>query len=986
VSGTLTPRFTLSGGGGSPVSTVDPTIVTAQLPEFGLDAFDVGALGADGKVSTQAGGHPDEVVTSIDFNTMHNPGPLPLNAFPVEAPRNVIVELPAGFIGNPTGLEHCTTEQLILRGLFDNEESRCSPGSQVGTLTLHVNMGDFVAKSKFGPLPLFNMVPPPGVPARFGTVVIGTPVVIDARLRRNGEYALAADSRNIPNALGLAGVTVTFWGNPGSAEHDAERACPGEATWPYIGGPTCSTHSSVVFLRNPTSCTQEPLPWRVHIDSWDHPGTYDENGDPNLRDPAWKFRSIVSHEGPGYPLLPSEWGAPVGVTGCDRVPVHGNLQASSTAIETETSSGLTVHVEVPNPGLENPEGIASSDLKAVKVTLPQGMTINPSQAEGLGVCTPAQYASTVLSFHPDPSKGCPSDSKIGTVVLHTPLLEEQLEGNVFIAAPHDNPFGTLLALYMVIESPERGVLIKQAGKVELDPVTGQITTSFSEIPQLPFASFDFKFREGARAPLVTPPLCGTYTTGAVFTPWSDPSHTVESKSQFEIVHGIGGGACPTGGTPPFAPQVVSGSLNNNAASYTPFDLHIMRQDGEQEITKFTTILPPGLTGNLTGIPFCPDAAIEAARRRTGQQELTEPSCSAASEIGHTIVGAGVGSVLAHTPGKVYLAGPYHGSALSVVSITSAAVGPFDLGTVVIRFALRINPITAQPEIDSTGSDPIPHIIDGIVVHVRDIRVYIDRSNFILNPTSCNPMSITDAITGAGADISSAADDRTVNVASRFQAADCANLQFKPKFAVSTSGKTSRVSGASLKVKLSYPKAPVGNQANIATVKVDLPKALPSRLTTLNHACPAAVFKRNPADCPSQARVGVAKAVTPVLPVPLEGPAYFVSHGGEEFPNLIIVLQGYGVTVDLVGDTFIKNGTTSSTFKQVPDVPVGSFELTLPEGPFSALAANRNLCKAKLVMPIRFVAQNGAVMRQSTRIQVTGCPRHKASHAGGRRKR
>jgi hypothetical protein len=311
-----------------------------------------------------------------------------------------------------------------------------------------------------------------------------------------------------------------------------------------------------------------------------------------------------------------------------------------------------------------------------------------------------------------------------------------------------------------------------------------------------------------------------------------------------------------------------------------------------------------------------------------------------------------------------------------VSITSAKVGPFDLGTVVIRFALDINPLTAQVEVSGAQSDPIPHIIKGIVVHVRDIRVYMDRPGFTVNPTNCSALQITDAITGAGANPANPSDQDSVNVNTPFQAADCASLQFKPSFKVTTSGKTSRTAGASLSVKLTVAGAQ-GTQANIKAVKVDLPKQLPSRLTTLQKACLAATFAANPAACPADSKVGYAKAITPVLPVALEGPAYFVSYGGAKFPELVVVLQGYGFTIDLHGETFIsKTGITSSTFHTVPDQPVTSFELTLPEGPYSALAANGNLCKSSLKMPTAFTAQNGATIHQSTPINVTGCPKTK----------
>jgi hypothetical protein len=557
-----------------------------------------------------------------------------------------------------------------------------------------------------------------------------------------------------------------------------------------------------------------------------------------------------------------------------------------------------------------------------------------------------------------------------------------------MAKPYQNPVGSLLAVYFVIKNQARGISINQVAKIEPDLQTGRIVTVVENVPQLPFTHFRLHFREGSRSPLVSPPGCGTYNASAQLTPWSAGA-PVTTTSAFQIIVGPDETPCPTGGVPSFAPEAVSGTQSNDAGSYSSFYLRISRKDGEQELTKFTTNLPPGLTGNLTGIPFCPDAAIETARQRTGVQELSEPSCRAASEIGHTLVGAGVGGVLAYAPGKVYLAGPYHGSALSVVSVTSATVGPFDLGTVVIRFALRINPITAQVEIDSNGSDPIPHIIQGIVVHIRDIHVYVDREHFILNPTSCNPKSIGNTMTGAGADITSPVDDVSVSTSDRFQAADCANLGFKPSFKVSTSGKTSRNNGASLAVKLTYPNTPLGTQTNIRSVKVDLPKQLPSRLTTLQKACTDAQFETNPAGCPAASRVGTATATTPILPVPITGPAYFVSHGGAKFPELILVLQGYGITIDLHGETFIsKTGITSSTFRTVPDQPVTSFELTLPQGPNSALAANGNLCTAKLKMPTLFVGQNGATIKQSTPISVTGCPKakHKKAKKAGRAKK
>ena len=333
-----------------------------------------------------------------------------------------------------------------------------------------------------------------------------------------------------------------------------------------------------------------------------------------------------------------------------------------------------------------------------------------------------------------------------------------------------------------------------------------------------------------------------------------------------------------------------------------------------------------------------------------------------------------------TGGKVYITTGYKGAAYGLSIVNPAKAGPFNLGTVVVRATINVDPHTAALRI---VSDPLPTILDGIPLQIQHVPVSINRPNFTFNPTNCGKLAITGTL--------SSTEGSTAAVSTPFQVTNCATLAFKPKFAVSTSGKTSKADGASLHVKLTYPTGPY--DANIAKVKVDLPKQLPSRLTTLQKACTAAVFNANPANCPAASLIGSATATTPVLPVPLSGPVYFVSHGGEAFPSLIVVLQGYGTTVDLVGSTFIsKAGITSSTFKTVPDVPVGTFELTLPEGKYSALAANGNLCKAKLAMPTAFVAQNGIEIHESTKITATGCPKAKkaktrkaAKRAAGRKK-
>ena len=465
------------------------------------------------------------------------------------------------------------------------------------------------------------MDPPPGVPARFGAQVAGVPVVFDAELR-HGDYGLTASFEKVSEGLVVIGSEVELWGVPADPRHDPERACPGGFNPFEIAGETCKAGSvPVPFLRMPTSCTAagQGFPFEIEVDSWVNPGAIGSDGYPAAGDHRWKSAFVETHEAPGYPFSPEDpttpWGPPLGTSDCADVPVKGSLTAKPSALDAETSSGLAVHVEVPNPGLDNPVGIASSDIKGVKVIFPQGLTINPSQAEGLGVCSEAQFQSTRLEFHSDGTTGCPSDSKVGTVSVKTPLLNEVLPGEVYVAKPRENPFGSLLAIYIAIEEPMRGILIKVAGEIRLNETTGRIEAEFDDLPQQPFSSFDFHFREGARAPLITPPRCGTYETEAVFTPWSDPAKKLTSVSSFQVTRGIGGGPCPQG-APTFDPGFSAGSVNNNAGSFSEFLMRLTRLDGEQDMTKFSSILPPGVSAKIAGVGKCPEAAIAGAEAKT----------------------------------------------------------------------------------------------------------------------------------------------------------------------------------------------------------------------------------------------------------------------------------------------------------------------------------------------------------------------------------
>jgi hypothetical protein len=945
-------------GGGAPVpaSMSTPTVIGPESAQFGVSPG--GATSA--LSSTQAGAHPDLTV-SIAWNTENLAGATVDNA------KNTTYVLPAGFAGDLIDTPACQASEFL--------KTACPVPTQVGDTTATLHVGE---EEQAYLRPVYNLAPEPGDVAKIGFNIGQFYIEANVSVRPGDgpeEYGLQTTFYNL-NAGSLSELdndSITLWGVPAAAVHNPLRCLPETDGCKFLPGGLSSGAVEAPYFSNPTVCGGA-LHADFSLTSWQKPL---ESENPT-----------VTEMGLGR------------MVGCDRLGMEPKLTAEATTDKADAASGLDLNINIPQT-YENPAGLATSTLEKQVVTLPEGMTVNPSAGAGLAACTPEQYAQEGVQYVE--GQGCPKESKLGEVEIITPSLSEHVKGSVFLAQPAPfgeaghNPFNSLLALYVVARIPNRGVLVKTPGEVQANPVTGQLVTTFDTsnaaepgggLPPLPFSLFTFKFNQGAGAPLVTPNACGLYTITSELTPYANPEGLPLTPpiAPFPISSSFNGGACPSGGVPPFKPQVVSGTEDNDAGAYSPFYLRIVREDGEQELTKFTSVFPPGLTGNLTGIPFCPEADIEAARSTTGAEQLEHPSCPATSEIGHTLVGAGVGSQLAEAPGKIYLAGPYHGSALSVVSITAAKVGPFDLGTVVIRFALSINPITAQVEINGANSDPIPHIIKGIVVHVRDIRAYISREKFIVNPTTCNPSSISETITGAGANPAIPADQMTVGVTAPFQAADCSSLKFKPTFKVSTSGKTSRTQGASLSVLLTYPANSFGTQANIKSVKVDLPKQLPSRLTTLQKACTAAQFSANPAGCPAASRVGQAKAITPILPVPLEGPAYFVSYGGAKFPELVIVLQGYGFTIDLHGETFInKAGITSSTFHAIPDEPVGSFELTLPEGPYSALAANGDFCTSKLAMPTAFTAQNGDTIHQSTPINVTGCPKHKTKHKKGKTK-
>jgi hypothetical protein len=928
-SGTVTNTVTAAGGGTVGVATDQREIAVGPHGPFGFRDAAAELVNRDGSTASQAGSDPFEFTTRLDFNTFTSE----LLGVGITAGvghiKDVTAHLPVGLVGNSTSLPTCTTGQLLEKPVkpgevFGSALPNCPLDSQIGVAIVHVSTSIVM-------VPLYNMVAPPGVATELGFEVYGVAVPLEARLRPD-DNGIDIVSRDISTTLPIPGVEVTVWGTPSDPRHDPYRGmCLVGAGWSGSTGESCPAPAgdAKAFLRLPTSCSNSPLRFGASADSYEQPDVF----------------SNISFTSPA-------------MSGCERVPFAPSIGVFPTGTAANSPTGLSVRLSSPQSS--NPAGLAEADLKKAVVELPEGMALNPSAADGLQACTDAQLRVGLSG----PAE-CPDGSKIGTVLLHTPLLAEPIEGTVYVLSQNssDPESGEMFRIGMELRNDPRGIDIKVAGHISADKATGRLTTTFDDNPQLPFSDITLSFKAGARAPLVTPASCLPQTTEADLYSWAQPDAAVRRSNSFSLTSGPEGTPCMS--QEPFSPGFDAGVKSVQAGGFTPFLTTFSRKDADQSLQRVSVRMPPGLLGSLVGLPLCPEAPANAG------------NCSPASEIGSVTAGAGAGPTPFYvTGGHVYMTGPYEGAPFGLSVVVPAKAGPFDLGTVVVRAKVEVDPHTTQLTITT---DPLPQIVGGVPVNLRLVNVTIDRPNFTYNPTDCDPLSVWGSMAGG--------QDAVANVVERFQVTNCGALRFKPSFKVSTNGKTSRAKGASLTARLVYPKAPLGGQANIAKVKVSLPKQLPSRLTTLQKACPSETFDANPAACPVASRIGSATATTPVLPVPLTGPVYFVSHGGEAFPDLVVVLQGYGVTVDLVGTTFIsKAGITSTTFKQVPDVPVGTFELKLPQGRYSALAANGDLCKGKLAMPTAFLAQDGVTIHQTTSITPTNCPRRSSHRVSHKRKR
>jgi hypothetical protein len=960
-SGTAGNEASVAGGGATTIVSHRQLKLSDVAPSFGVENYEVMAEEEGGTPATQAGSHPFQLTSTLVLNTdavskVKEPFGTVTEVQPVTFTKDLSFNLPPGLVGNPTAIPQCS---IYVFDLQAQDVDECPDDTVIGVatpITTNIQSNGLVPYAST--TPVYNLQPSVGEPARFGFSVglAQEPVVLDTSVRTGGDYGVTVNVSNITQVVEFLGSQVTFWGVPADPRHDAMRGIKclnkfsahvneeGKLVLEELHCPVQEKPRPLLIM--PTSCLG-PLHTSVTGDSWEKLGVFTEPYD-------YAFSNLA--------------GEPYGLDGCDRLNFDPSISVAPDGQQGSTPTGLTVGVHVPQSAGLNPGGLAEANVKDTTVALPTGVTINPAGSDGLSSCGLGE-----VGLESPAEVSCPESSKVGTVEIRTPLLPNPLDGAVYLAQQNANPFGSLLALYIVAFDPVSGVRVKVAGQVTPSPMNGQLVSTFKNTPELPFEDLKLHFFGGSRAPLATPNLCGTYTTTASIEPWSG-NPPASSSSEFQITSGPAGGPCSN--PLPFAPSLTAGSLNIQAGAFTPFTMTMSREDGNQNLDAIQLKLPPGLLGTISSVKLC------------GEAQANSGTCGPESLIGHTTVSVGLGgNPFTVTGGQVFVTGPYQGAPYGLSIVNPAKAGPFDLerdssnpsqesacDCVVVRAKIEVDPITAALTVtsDPTGPYAIPQIIDGIPLQIKHVNVSVDRPNFTFNPTNCSPMSIGGSLTSSQGSVSA------LHVP--FQVTNCATLGFKPIFKVSTTGRTSRANGASLDVKLTYPKAPFGSQTNIGKVKVNLPKRLPSRLSTLQKACPDSVFEQNPAACPADSRVGEATASTPVLPVYLQGPAYFVSHGGAKFPELVVALSGEGVTVYLHGETFInKAGITSSTFRVLPDVPIGAFELKLPQGRYSALAANGNLCNnAKLTMPTVFTGQNGIVIHQTTPVAVTNCPRHRSN--------
>jgi hypothetical protein len=898
----------VSGGGvTAPASGAVEIIVSATPAAPGIQAFMAGAFDINGQPAVQAGAHPYGAIAALHVNTRLAADGRILTSGDLRDSR---VDLPPGFVGNPLITKRCPQNALVDEGngLCNHSES------QIGDIQVMLR--------KFGGLipqelqaAIDNDVPPKGYPAQFTGIFTGVvPQGIVASLRSDEDFGVSALAPNVSNLEKVYGAIVFLHGFPAGA----------------AGKP---------FFSNPTNCNE---------------------GVAEGRSPAVKSstRSWIVGDVFSNALVDPQ---PL-VVGCNLLDFKPEFTFQPSTERAATGTAGTALLSIDQSALTDPDRLATAHLKKSVVALPEGVVLNPAAADGLQACSTQQIGLKGTGFpEPNPIRfdmshpSCPDGSKIGTAEVVTPLLDAPLAGTVYLAAQDDNPFKSLLAMYLVVDDEQTGTLLKLPGLVSPDASTGQLTATFDNNPQLPFSSLKLNFRgSGPRSTLATPDICGKYTTKGTFTPWSAPESgpPAQTEDSFNITTGVGGSAsCPqTKAQRTFALGFEAGTTNPVAGGHSPFTLRITRPDGNQELNTVSVSTPPGFAATLKGVDICSDAAVAAAgaASRTGKAEMQNPSCPASSQVGTTTIGAGVGSNPFYVKtGKVYLTGPFKGAPLSFAFIVPAVAGPFDLGVQVVRTALRVNPVNAQI---TAESDPIPQILKGIPLQIRDVRVDIDRPGFALNPTNCEAMAVSGQVTGGSGAVA--------NLSNRFQVGNCEALGFKPDLTLQLHGGTKR--GKYQRV-IATVTAREGD-ASLSRAAVTFPHSAFLAQEHLDKVCTRIQFAAKA--CPAGSIYGYARGITPLLDESVQGPVYLRSNPEHELPDLVAALRGpdrLPIEVELQIRTDSKDGGIRNTVDIVPDVPVSMFTMEIKGGKHALIVNSRDLCKGKKQKAtVRFNAQNGKV--------------------------
>jgi hypothetical protein len=878
--------------------------------------------------TTQAGGHPD---LEVQFTVNNRYEQHSKSACDCEDAKDAIVHLPTGFIGNPAVLPYCS--------IADFSADACPIDSQVGIVNI-VTDGN---SSPFNS-PVYNLAPPPNKAGLLGFKILlfDTPQFEVVSARTGGDYGLDVGTTSIfHGSFPLNVFQQVIWGVPADPSHDVfrEDATKSEIGPAYggsfcdaDGNPSTADPSSVVApcggagasippgqLDNPSNSPLTPF--------LQNPTTCDA--------PLSSSLDVLSYDG-GTDHAEYPW--PQG-TGCDQLSFNPSLFAQPTTTAADSPSGIDVDLEVPQP--QSRDVPSPSELRAATVTLPPGFSINPNAADGKTSCTDAE-----ANFGTTDAANCPDFSKVGSLTILIPSLPGPLPGFVYLGQPLP---GNRYRIFLVADG--FATHVKLAGTVTPDPVTGQLQIIFTNLPESPLTEFSMHFFGSERGALATPTQCGTYPVTSSFTPWDSALPTQTSTQFFTIDQGPNGTPCP-GPQRPFNPSFQAASAGNTAGAHTPFSVDLTRNDGDQFLSGLSVTSPLGFSGTLKGIPYCPESAIAQLGNSlySGLAELASPACPAASQIGTAIAGAGDGAHPLYLPGKVYLAGPYKGAPLSLVVVIPAVSGPYDLGNVAVRAAIEVNPVSAQV---TTVSDPLPQILDGIPLRTRSIRVSLDRPDFALNPTSCNPLSSEATITGD--------QGAQANLSSPFQVANCASLPFAPKLALNLTGGVRRRGHPAIHAVLQTKPS----EANPSSVSVTLP---PGELLDNAHigtVCTKPEFAAN--DCPGRSLVGNAEVATPLLDKPLTGPVYLRS-SNRGLPDLAIDLQGQ-IHITVIGQVDAVHARLRTTFPTIPDAPVGRFTVNFLGGSKGLVQNSETLCGAHKKAAVQMTGQNGKNFGQSSELQV-----------------